>query len=71
MLPRSEKRAFQRATEDYLAGGRLEGHARQGLQEERINSNYCIQGPSDAALAHKLKAGWEARAAKAARQARR
>ena len=67
VLRTGEKRAYQRATKDYAPGGRLEGHARQGIQEERLNSNYCRQCPSDAALARKLKAGWEARAASQAK----
>ena len=50
MLGTSEKRAYQRATRDYAAGGPFEGYARQGLQEERINPNYARQTPADAAL---------------------
>ncbi len=41
VLRTGEKRACQRAGWDYAPGGRLEGQARQGLQEERVNPNHC------------------------------
>ena len=66
ILRTGEKRAYQRATADYAAGGRLEGHARQGLQEERVNPNHCTLRPDDAALARALQALREARAARQA-----
>ena len=59
-----EKRAYQRATPDYAPGGRLEGQARQGLQEERINPHFAKLHPDEAALWRAVSARWEARRAK-------
>ncbi len=60
-LTTGEKRAYQRATRDYAAGGRLQGHSRQGLQEERVNSNHSTQHQRDTFLARALRTRWEER----------
>ena len=65
------------AKKEYIKGGRLEGHAQQGLQEERINPNRCVQDPAGAALhsfmqaqaAHRVEVAERQAAAQAARKA--
>jgi hypothetical protein len=64
VLRTGEKRACQRAGRDYAPGGRLEGQARQGLQEELVNPNRCVQRPEDAALSRGLRALRDERAAR-------
>ena len=67
------------AKKEYIKGGRHEGHAQQGLQEERINPNRCVQDPAGAALhsfmqaqaAHRVEVAERQAAAQAARKAAR
>lgn len=63
-LTASEKRAWKRASKEYAAGGRLEGYAQQGLQEERFNPNHAGLRPEEAAFWRGVQALWEARRAK-------
>ena len=65
----SEKRRCQRARKLFEEGGPLEGHAQQGLQEERLNPNHCVLDPTGTALYILMQARGVQREEAAKRQA--
>ena len=54
-LTAEEVERWRRAGQEYEAWGKFAGHARQGLEAERLNGNYCVPDPREAPLRRALK----------------